>query len=729
MVAEIIVDVCEFDKEFDYNIPEGMNVKAGCLVNIEFGRQPALGYVVKVKEKSEFEKLKNILSLVDENPCFDSETLALASFMKKAYHIKRVDALRLCVPQILVSGKIKKLMVVSFSEEADKEDILKKLHKNAKNQRQAVEYLADKKTEYQSVMNAKFGAQSVMSLIKNGCFKAGYIETNRIPYKKTGVTESKNIVLTQRQQEALNEIFKGDNKHILLHGVTGSGKTQVYLSAIEKVLSQNKTAIMLVPEISLTPQMLKNFRGRFGDKVALIHSGLSTGERFDEWRRINTGEAKIVLGARSALFAPIKNIGIIILDEEHDASYQSESNPRYNAADIAKFRADYNDAFMILGSATPSVETYRKSVLGELKLIEMPERVSGKLMPEIEIVDMTSELRNGNLGLFSNKLLIELENCFKNKNQAMLFVNRRGYASFLMCRECGYVAKCEDCDVSLTYHSEDNLLKCHYCGKQYKMLDKCPNCKSNNFRQGKIGTERVINEINKLFPDVKTLRMDNDTTRTKTAYVDILDKFGSGQADVLVGTQMIAKGHDFENVSLVGILDADMSLYFSDYRSPERTFQLVTQMSGRAGRAKHPGKVILQTYAPNHYIFRYAKNYDYKGFYKKEINSREVTLYPPFSVILRILITSENENDVVFTTKKMYNEIKVLVKENLNDFIYMQAMKAPVKRIQSKFRYQILMRIRPERKDYLTEKIFQIADDAANKKTTIFAEINPQNLN
>ena len=311
----------------------------------------------------------------------------------------------------------------------------------------------------------------------------------------------------------------------------------------------------------------------------------------------------------------------------------------------------------------------------------------------------------------------------------MLFVNRRGYASFLMCRECGYVAKCEDCDVSLTYHSEDNLLKCHYCGKQYKMLDKCPNCKSDNFRQGKIGTERVINEIYKLFPDVKTLRMDNDTTRTKTAYVDILDKFGSGQADVLVGTQMIAKGHDFENVSLVGILDADMSLYFSDYRSPERTFQLVTQMSGRAGRAKHPGKVILQTYAPNHYIFRYAKNYDYKGFYKKEINSREVTLYPPFSVILRILVTSENENDVVFTTKKMYNEIKSLVKENLNDFIYMQAMKAPVKRIQSKFRYQILMRIRPERKDYLTEKIFQIADDAANKKTTIFAEINPQNLN
>lgn len=404
----------------------------------------------------------------------------------------------------------------------------------------------------------------------------------------------------------------------MLHGVTGSGKTEVYMHCIEDALSKNKTAIMLVPEISLTPQVFLQFKERFGDKVAILHSGLSQGERFDEWRRLRSGEATVAVGARSAIFAPLENLGVIIIDEEHDGSYVSEGNPRYDTVEIAGFRAGYNSCPLVLGSATPSVESYYKAEKGEYKLLELPHRINNLLLPEMEVVDMSRELRAGNRDVFSTSLKDALRKTIAAKEQAIIFLNRRGFASFVMCKDCGFILKCKDCDVSLTYHKEDNQLKCHYCGKRYEMIDRCPICHGTNIRQGRIGTERVVEEVRKVLPEARVLRMDNDTTSEKGAHQRILSAFSKGEADVLVGTQMIAKGHDFQNVTLVGILDADFSLYLSDYRSNERTFQLITQVAGRAGRAGKSGKVIIQTYTPRHYVFRYAASYDYKNFYLKE---------------------------------------------------------------------------------------------------------------
>jgi primosomal protein N' (replication factor Y) len=482
----------------------------------------------------------------------------------------------------------------------------------------------------------------------------------------------------------------------------------------------------------LTAQVYRLFKARFGGSVAIIHSGLSDGERFDEYKRILNGEATVVIGARSAIFSPLTNIGIIIIDEEHDSSYISEGNPRFDTETVAEFRVEHNGATLILGSATPSVETYYRCQQGEYKLINMVARVNEKQMPVMEIVDMCKELRCGNTGIFSTRLQEALRYTVESGNQAMIYINRRGFASFVMCCGCGYVGKCGDCDVSLTYHSEDNLLKCHYCGKRYKMLTECPECACKKIRYGRVGTEKVVGEIKKLIPSARILRMDNDSTREKDGHQKILSAFHRQEADILVGTQMISKGHDFPNVTLVGILDADMSLYFSDFRSNERTFQLVTQVSGRAGREKKSGEVILQTFAPRHYVFRFASGYDYVGFYNKEINSREVTKYPPFTRIVRVLVTSADEDASMNQARKIYGGIRdiSLDERYAGNFAYLQAMKSPIKRIQSKYRYQILMRLKNDGvTDGIIQEVYRIADGEGNKNCSVFVEINSQNLN
>ena len=442
---------------------------------------------------------------------------------------------------------------------------------------------------------------------------------------------------------AVNNICAVNDEIFLLHGVTGSGKTEVYMNCIQNALDLGKTAIMLVPEISLTPQVLRNFRGRFGDCVAVLHSGLSNGERFDEWRKCLSGEARVVLGARSAVFAPLENLGLIVIDEEHDTSYISDRNPRYSTSDVAEWRCKYNKANLVLGSATPSVTTYYNAKNGAIKLLTLSGRVNKNPLPEIQIVNMCKEYMLGNNTIYSNALKTELEQCLKAGNQAMLFLNRRGYASFVMCKKCGYVAKCDRCDVSLVYHKEDEQLKCHYCGNLYSPLELCPSCGSLVLKEGYIGTEKVVKELSHMFPNVSILRMDNDTTRTKDSHAKILGDFGDKKAQILVGTQMIAKGHDFPDVTLVGILDADMSLNIHDFRSVERTFQLTTQVAGRAGRASNKGKVVLQTYSNSHYVYDYVKTGDYCGFYEKEINLREVTKYPPFADIVRVLVSGIDE--------------------------------------------------------------------------------------
>ncbi|MDE6850102.1 MAG: primosomal protein N', partial [Clostridia bacterium] len=423
-------------------------------------------------------------------------------------------------------------------------------------------------------------------------------------------------VLTAAQQGAVDYIENSPCRVNLIHGVTGSGKTEIYLKIIADKLKEGKSAIFLVPEISLTPQMLSQLRARFGGQAAIMHSGLSAGERFDEWWRLRTGEAKIAIGARSAVFAPLENIGAIIIDEEHDSSYRSETSPRYSTVEIAKMRAEYNDCKLILGSATPSVESFIRAKEGEYGLVTLTERINGRPMPEIIIADMRRELKRGNPSNLSRALKEELAQTLADGKQAIIFLNRRGYSQTVICTDCGYVAKCENCDVSLTYHSEENCLKCHYCGAKYRMLSACPECGGNHLRYSGTGTQRVVAELSQLFPSARLIRMDNDTVSGRDGHYKILKQFSEKKADILVGTQMIAKGHDFPAVTLVGILDADMSLHFSDYRSGERTFQLITQVAGRSGRAGDKGKVVLQTYSPENYILRYAVNTITRAFSK-----------------------------------------------------------------------------------------------------------------
>lgn len=722
MVYEIIVDISnsEVDRVFDYT--SDFEVKLGSRVQVPFGNRKLEGFVIGEKASSKH-KTKDIIKVLDEKPVISEEMLKLAKYLNEFKNLRFIDTIRLCIPSKMRGGRVKELKKAYIT--INDEKLIETLPKRATAQIAIAESLL-KGGEYESTLNSKYNSQAVKSLVEKGIAKREIISLQRTPYKDM-VASCKRVTLTKEQKVAVNTIASGEGEY-LLHGVTGSGKTEIYMQVIEQELAKGRTAIMLVPEISLTPQMLGLFRARFGDNVSLLHSGLSDGERFDEWRRLFYGEAKVALGARSAIFAPLENIGVIIVDEEHDSSYVSESNPRYFTHDIARFRQQFNHAMLIYGSATPSLETYKKAKEGSYKLITLNNRVNERKMPDIEIVDMRDEILQGNFNLFSKALAKQLDTTFKDGNQAMLFINRRGFASFIRCAKCGYVPKCTDCEVSLTLHKDDNRLKCHYCGKQFYNIDECPMCGNKHLRDGKIGTERVVQELSKLFPEVKVLRMDNDTVRTKNSYVDILSAFGSGKAQVLVGTQMIVKGHDFKNVTLVGILDADLSLYFSDYRSNENTFQLITQVAGRAGREQKEGKVIMQTYNPSHYVFRFAKNYDYCGFFDKESNVRETTKFPPYSVIVRVLVLSEDEDKAMQTARKGYDLLRKL-KENSGDTIFrVQAMRAPIKRMRNKHRFQIVAWIDLKSENKVLPNIYNEVKKLDTRGVSAFIEINPTQM-
>lgn len=727
MIAEVIVDVLNsnVDKIFDYKVPEGEDISIGYRVLVPFAGRTTNGYVIGKKDRSDYDqdKLKSIIKKLDSQPLLSPKMVQLCFFMKDKFYLRLADCIRLFLPPEIRKGYSEKVEKVLYLVKNSPEDISSR----ASSQLKAFAYMQDKGEEKQSVLNAKFGSPAVKKLVELGIFGIREDKINRRP-KTTFTVAKKDIKLTDLQQRASNAIKNSRYNTFLLHGVTGSGKTEVYLECIKKAVDNGKTAIMLVPEISLTPQMLSRFRNAFGDTVAILHSSLSSGERADEWNRLKTGEAKIALGARSCIFAPLDNVGVIIIDEEHDQSYFSESNPRYYTHTVARYLAYLNDCPLVLGSATPSIDSYYKAKSGEYILLELPNRVNNKSLPQIKIVDMLSEIRNGNTSIFSRAFINELSDCIKNNKQAMIFINRRGHSSFMMCRECGYVAKCTDCDVSLVYHKDENMLKCHYCNKRYKALTSCPNCKSSYIKLGAVGTQRIVAELKEAFPDVKILRLDNDTTTSKESYANILEEFNNTSPAILVGTQMIAKGHDFNNVTLVGIIDADLSLHFSDFRATERTFDLITQVSGRAGRSEYEGKVILQTYFPRHYVYRCVTNYDYGAFYKKEINLREISHFPPFTNILRVLVSGENQDNAIETTKNILGEISKLKENFKSDFVYLQAMKCPKTRIQNKYRYQVLTRFYSKNQDEIIKSIFGICDNIKKNKISVFVELNPQNL-
>ncbi len=723
MIAEVIVDITsgETDRVFDYLCDD--DTKIGARVLAPFGPRMLTGFVVRVKENTDYDpaKLKRVKSTDDGLPALTEECVDLAHRIARRYAVPLALSLRLFLPAEMRTGKVRELyrryaqLACPIAE--------MKFPKTAKNQTAAAEYLSvNGKTEC-ALLNKQFPG-SVAALEKKGYITVTAEQVQRDPYK-TVEGEAPLRTLTSAQQAAVETVKTDERTVQLIHGVTGSGKTEIYLTLIADCLKEDKSSIFLVPEISLTPQMLSQLRARFGKNAAILHSGLSAGERFDEWWRLRTGEARIAIGARSAIFAPLENLGVIIVDEEHDGSYSSETAPRYNTFDVALLRAKRNGCKLVLGSATPSVETYRRALQGEFGLIKLKERINKKPMPEISIVDMRKEVRRGNNSAFSSTLKEALEDTLATGNQAILFLNRRGYSQTVICKECGYVAKCEACDVSLTYHRDEDCLKCHYCGTRYNMLSGCPDCGSKKLSYAGTGTQRVVEELKKLYPTARILRMDNDTTSGKEGHYKILKEFGDKKADILVGTQMIAKGHDFPAVTLVGILDADMSLHFNDYRSAERTFQLITQVAGRSGRAEEKGKVVLQTFSPENDVLRYACGYDFEGFYKMEVSLREGAAFPPFSKIVRVLVSGEDSKKTLEVLKNVYFALEEIYQNNQEKFLFLNRMAAPIKRIENKHRYQVLMRLTD---GSLLPQIYDVCLAARSRDALISVEENPANL-
>lgn len=548
----------------------------------------------------------------------------------------------------------------------------------------------------------------------------------------------KEINLNEEQRYAINkitsEMFDENKKPYMIHGVTGSGKTEVYMEVIDYALNQGLDSIVLVPEIALTPQTIDRFKNRFGDIVGVFHSQLSEGQKHDVYKAIKAGKVRILIGARSALFAPFNSLGVIIIDEFHETSYKSEKNPKFSAIEVAKYMALKNDVSLVLGSATPSIDEYYKAKQDEYKLIEIKSRANKKPLPKIEVVDMKNELNIGNKSIFSFRLQQEIKEAIKNKNQVILFLNRRGYASFVSCRKCGYVFQCDNCDISLTYHKRNNVGRCHYCGYEKEIPKECPDCGSTYVKPFGVGTQKIEEELKDIFEDIKVLRMDKDTTSKKGSLEEILNKFKNQEAQVLIGTQMLSKGLDFENVTLVGILSADMILNFPDFKSFETTFQLVTQVSGRAGRSDKEGIVILQTYDTDHYAIRRAINYDYEGFFDDEIKIRKVFGYAPFNNMISVVISGANENLVKQNAQNMYDSIIYLLQNRgINNFEFILGPNpCSISKINQNYRWQILFKDDNIEINLLKGIIKYICitkrDVVFNKDVNVSIDINPNNV-
>jgi primosomal protein N' (replication factor Y) len=502
------------------------------------------------------------------------------------------------------------------------------------------------------------------------------------------------------------------------------GKTEIYLQLIEKALSLGKSAIMLVPEISLTPQIVDRFLARFGEQIAILHSKLSNGERYDEWQKIVEGKAKIVIGARSAIFAPVKNLGIIIIDEEHDMSYKSDMAPRYHAKDLAKYIAEKSNCPLVLGSATPDVATYKQALDNEIAIFKLSKRANNASLPEVQIVDLRQELAYGNRSMISEKLKLEIEKNLKDKKQTILFLNRRGYSTFVLCRECGEPVKCPNCNISLTYHKYENRLKCHYCGLQMPALKKCPNCGSDKIKYFGTGTQKLEDEVAKMFPEATTIRMDIDTVSKKNSHEEILNKFKNENINILIGTQMIVKGHHFPNVTLVGVIVADGALNMEDYNAAQKTFQTLVQVAGRAGREKEKGRVIIQTYNPDHYAINYASKQDYELFYNAEINLRKMLKYPPFCDIIMIRFVGKNIGEIEKLSREVFDNLQKLV-DKTNTLVY-KPLPAPVDKIKNKYRWRIIIKGKVNSK--LLNILYKAIEVKIKEDTSITVDINPNNM-
>lgn len=730
LYAEVIInsEALEIDRPFTYKVPEEFNneIKIGQIVKVPFGKgnKTSEGFILNLKNDDNIKfKTKNIAAILVKDPVIDEDDINLIEFLREKTLCKYIDAFRLLIPVGIMKGaKAKKKKVIVLKNE-DLSNI-----KNPDGYKKIVEFFktnSGKYTKSELINEHSISQYKLNKLIENEVLSIE--EESVFRYNDRVYNKDSAKTLTIEQENIIREYINSDDKMFLLKGVTGSGKTEVYMKLVERVLLEEKSAIILVPEIALTPQMIERFKGRFGVNVALFHSKLSDGERFDEWFRVKEGKAKVIVGARSAIFLPAKNLGLIIIDEEHENTYKSEQNPKYQTKEVAEYLSELKGCKVILGSATPSIETYYRALTGEMKLLELNSRVDNKAMPPMKVIDMRNELKGGNKSLFSRELFIAIQERLKRKEQIILFLNRRGFSTFVSCRSCGYVFKCDECDISMTYH-KNGLLICHYCGKTKREPRECPKCHSKYVKFFGAGTQRVEEEVKKYFNNAGILRMDVDTTRDKHSYERIYNTFKNGEADILIGTQMVSKGLDFKNVTLVGILAADMSINIPDYRAAERTFQIITQVAGRAGRGDKQGEVLIQTYTPQHYSLQYAVNYDYEGFYEKEFTVRAMMKYPPFGKLLLINGTSKKEELLKNFMHKITMMIKPLV-ESCLDIEILGPIPCMISKVKENYRWQIV--IKGEFDSYFSKNIKEILYDE-NKNVyndiRISMDINPNNL-
>lgn len=627
---------------------------------------------------------------------------------------------------------VKKVRMVHITDSIEQLEALD-IRANAKQQLKLMEFF--QKNTGRSIESSQLQKEAGVSLptiyglVEKGAAQISNMESYRDPKLLTAIEQKSSLQLTGAQQLAFDSIESALNtpKTFLLHGITGSGKTEIYLQTIDQVLKQGKEAIMLVPEISLTPQMTIRFKERFSDQVAVLHSGLSAGEKYDEWRKIQRGEVKVVVGARSAIFAPFQNLGLIILDEEHESSYKQDDSPRYHARDMAIWRSEYHNCPVILGSATPSLESYARAQKGVYELLVLEKRAKNQPLPDVHIVDMREELRTGNRSMFSLQLADAIRDRLEKKQQTVLFLNKRGYSSFVLCRDCGTVMQCPNCDISLTYHRSSETMKCHYCGYDERVPKTCPECESEHIRFFGTGTQKVEEELAKVVPEARVLRMDVDTTRNKGAHEKILSAFGEGKADILLGTQMIAKGLDFPNITLVGVLSADTTLHLPDFRAAEKTYQLLTQVSGRAGRDILPGTVFVQSYTPEHYAITLAKDQLYEPFYEQEMAMRRASGYPPYYYVVNIQFTHED----LMTVAEYADQTVRYLKSHLSpNTLIIGPSASLIARVNNRYRYQCLIKYKKEPK--LTDAMQQLIKihrtEWLKKGATLSIDMNPTSV-
>lgn len=784
------VPLMQTDQAYTYQVPAAFEelLQVGVRVHVPFGRGNRLiqGIVVGLQMEDTVADAKDIVEVLDFQPVLNSEQLWLAGQMRQTVFSYTITILKAMLPNLLNSSYDKLLQVGEGLSDQDRQEFFGgesevqfsdlhperqaramrlaqagkiSVHYQAKDKKQVktqawyqvnqdslarldIPSRAKKKQELKAYLEGQtepalladlrqhFSREVILFFREEGVLEIEEREVSRSVAYFEGVAPSQPLILNEEQEQAVSQIVAGVGQEcqtFLLQGVTGSGKTEVYLQVIEQVLAQGKTAIMLVPEISLTPQVTNRFIARFGQKVAILHSGLSDGEKYDEWRKIERGQADVVVGARSAIFAPLKNVGAIIIDEEHEASYKQDSNPRYHAREVAKLRAAYNQAVLVLGSATPSLESRARASRGLYQLLQLTQRANPQaVLPQVQVVDFRDYIGQQESPTFTPPLLEKIGEKLARKEQVVLLLNRRGYSSFVMCRDCGAVDQCPNCDISLTLHMDTKTMNCHYCGFHKEIPRACPSCASRSIRYYGTGTQKAYEELQGFFPEAKILRMDMDTTRKKGAHEALLAAFGNKEADILLGTQMIAKGLDFPDVTLVGVLNADTALHLPDFRSSERTFQLLTQVAGRAGRSDKAGEVLIQTYNPNHYAIGFAKEQDYEGFYRYEMALRRQLGYPPYYFTVCLTLSHASED---FVLKKSYEALDLLKAGLSDECRVLGPTPKPVSRTHNLYHYQLLLSYRKEAQlEAVLNGILDWSQEKDNQNLRIVIDHEPQQL-